>query len=122
MSQTDARPAVAYKLLALDDWAGSCADGAVRPSKADRADGFLHLSSGPQLQGTLEKHYASAAALVLAELDLDALGEAVRWEPSRGGALFPHVYGMAPLTAVRRVWGLARQVSGGWRLPRELCP
>lgn len=94
---------IAYKLADAAEWAAAQASGAYDGSAADRADGFIHLSTARQLPGTALKHYAGRSGLILASLDLDALkslvGDALRWEPSRGGDLFPHVYGPLPLSA-----------------------
>ena len=93
-------PATAFKILTAEQWAGFQADGRFEGSPADRADGFIHLSAADQVDGTLARHFAGQAGLILAEVDLAALGETVRWEESRGGALFPHIYGVLPLSAV----------------------
>ena len=66
----------------------------------DLADGYIHLSANDQLQGTLDKHFAEQVGLVIAEVDLASLGTTVKWEASRGGALFPHIYGPLPMAAV----------------------
>ena len=66
----------------------------------DLADGYIHLSAADQLQGTLTKHFAGQSGLVIAEVDLAALGETVKWEVSRGNDLFPHIYGPLPMAAV----------------------
>jgi uncharacterized protein (DUF952 family) len=95
-----ALPATAFKILTAAEWARFQADGRFEGSPVDRADGFIHLSAADQVEGTLERHFAGRDGLVLAEVDLGALGETVRWEESRGGALFPHVYGILPLSAV----------------------
>lgn len=63
----------------------------------DLADGFIHLSTGDQVAETLRRHFAGETGLVLVAIDLEK--QAVRWEPSRGGALFPHVYGLLPAAA-----------------------
>jgi uncharacterized protein (DUF952 family) len=95
-----ATPTTAFKILTGEEWARFQADGRFEGSPADRADGFIHLSAADQVEGTLERHFAGQAGLVLAEVDLGALGDAVRWEESRGGALFPHAYGVLPLSAI----------------------
>lgn len=92
--------ATAFKILTAEEWARFQADERFEGSPADHADGFIHLSAADQVEGTLARHFAGQAGLILAEVDLGALGEAVRWEESRGGALFPHVYGVLPLSAV----------------------
>ncbi len=96
-------PATAFKVLTASQWAQLSADGVFHGAPVDLADGYIHLSAADQLQGTIDKHFAGQTGLVVAEVDLAALGDAVRWEPSRGGALFPHIYGPLPLAAVRHV-------------------
>ena len=90
---TCAKPATAFKILTAPQWAQFQADGVFHGAPIDLADGYIHLSAADQLQGTLDKHFASQSGLMLAEIALGPLGEAVKWEVSRGGALFPHVYG-----------------------------
>jgi len=99
----DSPPTTAFKVLTADQWAQFEADGLFRGAPVDLADGYIHLSAQDQLQGTLDKHFAGQTALVIAEVDLVALGAAIRWEVSRGGALFPHCYAPLPLAAVRRI-------------------
>jgi uncharacterized protein (DUF952 family) len=93
-------PKTAYKILTAAQWAQFKTDGVFIGAPVDVADGNIHLSAADQLQGTLDKHFAGQAELVIAEVDLAVLGDAVRWEVSRGGALFPHVYGPLPMAAV----------------------
>ena len=93
-------PPLAYKILTADQWAAFVADGLFVGAPVDLADGYIHLSAEDQVAGTLEKHFAGQTGLVLATIDLASLGEAVRWEVSRGGALFPHVYAALPIGAV----------------------
>ena len=95
-----AYPATAYKILTADQWAQFQADGVFLGAPIDLADGYIHLSTVDQLEGTLTKHFAGQAGLMIAEIDLTLLNNTVRWEVSRGGALFPHVYGPLPMTAV----------------------
>lgn len=98
---TDAdRPATAYKILTAQQWAQFDADGVFYGAPVDVADGYIHLSAAEQVQGTLDKHFAGEADLVIAEVDLTVLGDLVKWEISRGDALFPHIYGPLPLAAV----------------------
>lgn len=94
MSQT------AFKVLTGDQWKQFEADGMFEGAPVDLADGYIHLSAADQLQGTLDKHFAGQSGLVIAEVDLSALGDTVKWEVSRGGALFPHIYGVLPMSAV----------------------
>lgn len=90
----------AYKILTAGQWAGWQASGAFAGAPIDVEDGFIHLSAADQVAETHAKHFAGLHELVLVEVDLDRLGGAVRWEPSRGGRLFPHVYADIPLDAV----------------------
>lgn len=94
------RPATAFKILTADQWAQFQADGIFHGAPVDLADGYIHLSTADQLQGTLDKHFNGQTELVVAEVDLEALGNAIKWEVSRGGALFPHIYGALPIAAV----------------------
>lgn len=90
----------AFKLLTAIEWADWRACGRFTGSPVDIADGYIHLSTRAQTRETAAKWFADVDPLILVMVDLAALGEAVRWEPSRGGALFPHVYGQIPLGAV----------------------
>ncbi|MBU6253278.1 MAG: DUF952 domain-containing protein [Alphaproteobacteria bacterium] len=93
-------PSRAFKVLTADQWAQFEAEGVFRGAPIDLADGYIHLSTADQLTGTLEKHFAGQNNLVVAEVDLNAVTDPVRWEVSRGGALFPHIYGVLPMQAV----------------------
>jgi uncharacterized protein (DUF952 family) len=92
-----------YRLIARADWdaARAVGAGATLPwNDDDRRDGFFHLSARDQIAETARRHYAGVEDLWVLELDTAALGERLRWEPSRGGALFPHCHGAAPVAAV----------------------
>jgi uncharacterized protein (DUF952 family) len=80
-------------------------------SSHDIADGFIHFSAESQLAGTLAKHYSGQSDLVLLAIDPLKLGDQLRWEVSRGGELFPHLYGALPISAVLRVEKLPDQVG-----------
>lgn len=95
-----AHPATAYKIFISDQWAQFVSDGVFMGAPVDLADGYIHLSAAYQLQGTLDRHFAGQVGLVIAEVDLAVLGATVKWEVSRGGALFPHIYGPLPMAAV----------------------
>jgi uncharacterized protein (DUF952 family) len=95
--------ATAFKIFTADQWAKFVSDGVFHGAPIDVADGYIHLSTADQLQGTLDKHFAGQTGLVIAEIDLAVLGDAVRWEVSRGGALFPHLYGALPMAAVLKI-------------------
>ncbi|MEO1469575.1 MAG: DUF952 domain-containing protein [Pseudomonadota bacterium] len=108
-----------YKILTVDEQAQLARDDVFAGSAADLADGFVHLSTGAQVAGTAEKHFADRGPLVIAACEVGALGEALKWEPSRGGALFPHLY--RPLTGTDIVWirPLRRDADGAFRLPGD---
>jgi uncharacterized protein (DUF952 family) len=88
-----------YKIMSQDDWASAMVSGEYQGSAADLADGFIHLSAADQAAETARRHFAGRDDLVLVTFDADDLGEALKWEPSRGGALFPHLYGPLPTAA-----------------------
>lgn len=92
-------PGDAFKILAVEDWARARALGSYEGSAADLADGYIHLSTVEQLAATAARHYAGRSGLLLLTVDL-AVVEGVVWEPSRAGALFPHIYGPLPVSAV----------------------
>jgi len=81
-----------YKLLRAAEWADFAASGCFAGSADDGRDGFIHLSTASQIATTAAKYFAADAGTILVTLDGNALGPALRWEPSRGGALFPHLY------------------------------
>ncbi|MFI4936672.1 MAG: DUF952 domain-containing protein [Caulobacterales bacterium] len=81
-----------YKLLSRSEWAAAERAGRYAGSALDLKDGFIHLSTAAQAQETARRHFAGQGDLVLVQLDAERLGAALRWEPSRGGDLFPHLY------------------------------
>lgn len=91
---------VAYKILTADQWTELETTGRFDGAPVDLADGYIHMSAPAQVEETAAKHFAGQDGLVLATVDLAVLGDAVKWEPSRGGQLFPHLYGTLPLEAV----------------------
>ena len=91
-----------YKIAPKSLWEAAVAQGAFTGAPADLADGYIHFSTADQTRETAAKHFAGQSDLVLAVIDADRLGDALKWEASRGGALFPHLYGALPLAAV--VW------------------
>jgi uncharacterized protein (DUF952 family) len=90
----------AFKIFTADQWAQFQADGIFAGAPVDLADGYIHMSTADQTDETLAKHFAGQSGLVIAEVDLSSFGDALKWEVSRGGALFPHVYGVLPIVAV----------------------
>lgn len=92
-----------YKILSADEWAQAQARGAFAGSPDDRRDGFIHLSTADQLAETGRRHFAGRTGLIAVGFEADALGAALKWEPSRGGALFPHLYAELPAAAAVEV-------------------
>lgn len=93
-------PSVIYKLLPTREWETAEAAGVFTGSAVDAADGFIHFSTAAQVEDTARRHFAGQAGLSLLAVATDALGDSLRWEPSRGGDLFPHLYGDLPVSAV----------------------
>jgi len=92
--------AIIYKICRPEEWQAAQRARCFRGSPDDRRDGFIHFSTAAQVPGTVEKYFSGQAGLLLIAIDVGALGAALRWEPSRGGALFPHLYGDLSLEAV----------------------
>jgi uncharacterized protein (DUF952 family) len=111
-----------YKVMSRAALAEAKANGRFEGSADDRRDGFIHLSSADQLEGTLAKHFAGQEDLAVLAVDSESLGERLQWEPSRGGALFPHLYG--PLDLKSLVWDepLELGADGRHRLPARVLP
>lgn len=90
----------AYKVLTADQFAQFKADGLFTGAPVDLADGYIHMSTREQAAETVAKHFAGQDRLVMLMIDLAPFGDAVKWEVSRGGARFPHLYGDLPMSAV----------------------
>jgi uncharacterized protein (DUF952 family) len=92
-----------YKILPRREWAQAQAAGRFEGSAVDLADGFIHFSTAAQAGETARRHFAGQADLVVLEVEAEDLGAALKWEPSRGGDLFPHLYGPLATDMVRGV-------------------
>ncbi|MFM2371172.1 MAG: hypothetical protein RIS85_894 [Pseudomonadota bacterium] len=110
-------PQVAYKVLTAPQMAQLEADGVFMGAPVDLADGYIHLSTAAQVTETVDKHFAGQGDLHVVAVDLAVLGDAVKWEASRGGQLFPHIYAALPLNAVLAYGPLARNADGTVKLP-----
>ena len=110
--------AFVYKICSAEMWKDAEAAGAFAGAPVDRRDGFIHLSTATQVRETVARHFAGQVDLLLIAVDSEALGPALRYEPSRGGDLFPHLYGPLPLTAVRWVKPLPVGVDGRHVFPQ----
>lgn len=106
-----------YKIVPRWLWAEAERSGRFDGAPVDRQDGFVHFSTARQVGATAAKHFAGQADLLLVAVDAAALGEALRWEPSRGGDLFPHLYGPMALSAVRWVEPLPLGPGGRHAFP-----
>lgn len=101
-----------YKICPRPLWREAEAQGEFRGAPVDLADGYIHFSTASQAAETAARHFAAQDDLLLIAVEADDLGEALRFEPSRGGALFPHLYGALPLSAVRSVVELPLGADG----------
>jgi len=101
MNAAQAMPSLIYKIVPAALWRLAEERGVFSGSPVDTRDGYIHFSTAGQLAATARKHFAGQQDLVLVTVDADRL--ALRWEPARGGELFPHLYGDLPLSAVRAV-------------------
>jgi uncharacterized protein (DUF952 family) len=113
--------ATIYKICDRTSWRVAEAEGNFRGSPDDVRDGFIHFSTASQVAGTLAKHFSKQADLIVAAIDTEALGAALKWERSRGGDLFPHLYGALPFSAVRWSKALPDEIEGQRAIP-ELEP
>jgi uncharacterized protein (DUF952 family) len=101
-----------YKIMSESDWAAARASGAVAPAPVDIKDGYIHLSTEEQVLETARLHFSGRPDLVAVGFDAEALGAALKWEASRGGALFPHLYAELPAAMATDALRLALQPSG----------
>ena len=92
-----------YKIVPEDLWRNAERDGVFAGAPVDLADGFIHFSTAAQTQETADKHFAGQANLLLVAIESTDLGAGLRWEPSRGGQLFPHLYGPLPVAAAASI-------------------
>lgn len=106
-----------YKIVPASLWREAERTGRFRGSEVDRRDGFIHFSSAAQAAETAARHFAGQDDLLLVRVDAEALGAQLKWEPSRGGALFPHFYGDLDLAAVGKVEPLPLGADGRHRFP-----
>jgi uncharacterized protein (DUF952 family) len=108
-----------YKICPRALWLEAERIGRFDGAPVDLADGYIHFSSAEQVRETAARHFAGEDDLLLIAVDPEPVGNALRYEPSRGGALFPHLYGSLPLSAVLRVSPLPLE-AGGHAFPTEI--
>lgn len=111
---------VIYKICPETLWRAAESEGEFAGAPVDRADGYIHFSTAGQVRETAARHFAGQQALLLLTVDVAALGQGLRWEPSRGGDLFPHLYDPLPLSAVREVEALPLGPDGRHVFPAGL--
>jgi uncharacterized protein (DUF952 family) len=109
--------ATIYKICTSSEWAEAERAGIYRGSAADLKDGFIHFSTAEQATETAAKWFAGQPDLVLIAVASEMLGDKLKWEPSRGGALFPHLYSELSLKAVLRVVPLPLRADGRHAFP-----
>ena len=108
---------VIYKICPASLWAEAERAGVFAGAAIDLRDGYIHFSSGAQVAETAALHFRGQGGLVLVAVEGDWLGPALKWEPSRGGALFPHLYGALPISAVLWAKPIPLGGDGRHRLP-----
>jgi uncharacterized protein (DUF952 family) len=113
-------PGQIYKIMRETDFDAAMREGFFRGSPDDLRDGFIHLSTADQVPGTLAAHFAGQDDLVLLALDGERLGLGLKWEASRGGALFPHLYAPLDLAALLWVEPLSLDAEGCHVLPDSM--
>jgi len=114
-------PKTVYKICETKLWREAERAGVFLGAAVDARDGFIHFSTGAQVRETAAKHFSGAADLLLVAVDADLLDRALKWEVSRGGDLFPHLYGALPLAAV--LWVKPLPLGGDQRhVFPELAP
>jgi uncharacterized protein (DUF952 family) len=101
-----------YKVCTETLWSDAARAGAFKGAPVDLADGYIHFSTQEQLGETLKRHFGGQSGLVLIEIEAARLGDKLKWEPSRGGALFPHLYGDLDPAIVRKVEKLKLGAEG----------
>jgi len=111
---------IIYKVVRTAEWDSAREAGVFNGSTDDKRDGFIHLSRAAQLRTTLEKHFAGEDGLLLVSLDMGRFGPELRWEPSRGGEYFPHLYGPLKLTLVYCVVPIHHDSDGRAILPSDI--
>ncbi|MEZ5871642.1 MAG: DUF952 domain-containing protein [Nitratireductor sp.] len=109
--------AIIYKIVTTTQWKDAEAAGEFRGAPIDISDGYIHFSTAGQVRETAAKHFAGQNDLLLVAVDADKLGDQLRHEPSRGGALFPHLYAVMPLDAVVRTDPLPLDSKGNHIFP-----
>lgn len=109
-----------YKLVRAEEWQAAEKEGTFLGSPDDVRDGYLHFSAAGQLRATAERHFAGENGLLLLTVEVSRLGSALRWEPSRKGEKFPHLYSPLQREQIARVERLARGADGRLVFPPDI--
>lgn len=109
-----------FKVCDRDAWDAAVADGTFAGAEVDLADGFIHFSTADQVRETVAKHFSGMPNLVLVAVPADALGDGLRWEVSRGGDLFPHLYAALPTSLAASVVDLPIGSDGLHQFPGDV--
>jgi uncharacterized protein (DUF952 family) len=109
-----------YKIVPETLWREAKTKGVFEGADVDHKDGYIHFSTGAQARETAERHFAGLTGLILVAVNTLVLGDALRFEPSRGGDLFPHLYGFLPLSAVLWEMPLLIGVNGQHAFPDRM--
>jgi uncharacterized protein (DUF952 family) len=115
--QDSGRVRMIYKICPASAWREAERQGVFRGSPVDISDGYIHFSTASQVAGTARKHFVGQTGLFLIAVDADALGDALRWEPSRNDELFPHLYGELDLGAVTAILDMRARSDGTHEIP-----
>lgn len=113
-------PDLVYKIVTSEQWAEAEKAGVFKGAPVDLADGYIHFSTADQVTETAAKHFAGMEDLLLVAVETEVLGKALLFEPSRGGALFPHLYANLPLAAVRSTQPLPLGADGRHQFSDDL--
>ena len=120
MPRSPSTLSVVFKICSDHEWQAAQAAGVYTGSPDDLRDGFMHFSAAHQVPATLERYFAGRADLVLLAVPVSKLGAALKFEPSRGGDLFPHLYGPLPADVIAWQAPLLMSPDGTHKLPAEL--
>ena len=109
-----------YKIVTAAVWHGALVNGRLEGMPVDLADGYIHFSTAAQLRETAARHFRGQGDLVLLAVETDRLDAALKWEPARGGALFPHLYAALAVDLVALIAPMPLGEDGGHILPDEI--
>lgn len=109
-----------YKIISQSDWATACEEKKFTGAEIDLADGYIHLSTAKQVRETASRHFAGRDDLLLLSVDSERFGDDMKWEPSRGGDLFPHLYGILSVQDVEKADSLPLDDLGNHVFPNDV--